>query len=711
MKKALAIILSLVMVVSLLPIAVVADAAEGSSYYLTGTIAGWGLDEDLMFTRTDNIDHEEYVITVNLTADDAFKAVKTNKTGSDIVDWYPDGMENNLAVGIDGLYEIYFRPNGDGDENWIYCPYTYESAIGGAINHGGNMFYVSLIEEEEPEELGEAVINYDGDTYYAHVGDTVELATYLDLSMCDITSADSLEFRINYDKSKLRLISDWRAVDGSSDAFPSCNDRTNLFSNDSVEDGTYFFATASKPWDFSERKLFINLQFEVIDAGESEMSSGFWNFGCVDSDGFRFVNDGEFVADFGFTHGIWVDCPHGIEPIEPIDVPTEAPTETPAIEPTEPAAVPTEPAVEPTEAPTTYCEPEDDVPNDVDYSNYFLIGTFNEWQPASGYRFMSTSAEDAEEYVVRDVHLNHDDKFKAMLSDGISDNEWYPDGWDNDITVDQVDGTYDVYFRPNGDGREEDGWIYIRADEWYNGCTRGGCMFRLELTEPDVYEIWACTDQRGYRVRQDWAYTYEFYLDLRGDLTSIDASVSFDTRGIEVTGVSFPELGEDVTYNIDNEEGRVYFNYADTKGVDLAAPDRILVSVDFVMNAEWGWYGFRTEICDLSRGDDIMVNDYDVWNWDFNTYDTIRVAGNPLGDVDGDGEVTILDATRIQRRLANLCMLDGSDYDRDINEWDDPLYQVADVDGDGRVSIFDALRIRRYLAGICELDGSVNFIG
>ena len=58
-----------------------------------------------------------------------------------------------------------------------------------------------------------------------------------------------------------------------------------------------------------------------------------------------------------------------------------------------------------------------------------------------------------------------------------------------------------------------------------------------------------------------------------------------------------------------------------------------------------------------------------------------------LGDVDGDGEVTIVDATMIQRVLVNI---PGAV----INE------AAADVDGDGEVTIIDATFIQRYLASV-----------
>ncbi len=58
-----------------------------------------------------------------------------------------------------------------------------------------------------------------------------------------------------------------------------------------------------------------------------------------------------------------------------------------------------------------------------------------------------------------------------------------------------------------------------------------------------------------------------------------------------------------------------------------------------------------------------------------------------LGDADGDGEVSILDATAIQRKDVLLSVA----YFDDV---------AADVDGDGEVTILDATFIQRFLAGL-----------
>lgn len=67
---------------------------------------------------------------------------------------------------------------------------------------------------------------------------------------------------------------------------------------------------------------------------------------------------------------------------------------------------------------------------------------------------------------------------------------------------------------------------------------------------------------------------------------------------------------------------------------------------------------------------------------------TIPVTPFAFGDADGDGFVTILDATAIQRHLASLASK------KEI------VPSAADVDGDGEVTILDATGIQRTLANL-----------
>ncbi len=65
------------------------------------------------------------------------------------------------------------------------------------------------------------------------------------------------------------------------------------------------------------------------------------------------------------------------------------------------------------------------------------------------------------------------------------------------------------------------------------------------------------------------------------------------------------------------------------------------------------------------------------------------LASHKLGDSDGDGEITIMDATIIQRHLSML-----NPY------MDEPTLMQGDVDQNGRLEICDVLFITRYLSGM-----------
>ena len=62
-------------------------------------------------------------------------------------------------------------------------------------------------------------------------------------------------------------------------------------------------------------------------------------------------------------------------------------------------------------------------------------------------------------------------------------------------------------------------------------------------------------------------------------------------------------------------------------------------------------------------------------------------AENMLGDVDSDGEVTLIDATAIQRKLSGLHVSSFSE-------------SAADVDSSGEIEITDATFIQRWVAKI-----------
>lgn len=69
-----------------------------------------------------------------------------------------------------------------------------------------------------------------------------------------------------------------------------------------------------------------------------------------------------------------------------------------------------------------------------------------------------------------------------------------------------------------------------------------------------------------------------------------------------------------------------------------------------------------------------------------------------IGDVDGDNQVTIMDATRIQRWLAEL---EDELMTKYGDSWPQKLQEyIGDIDNDGSCSILDATYIQRMIAGL-----------
>ena len=100
-------------------------------YYLIGSMTGWEIDPAYELAKNETADTEEYTIVTDLAETDQFKVVMS-PDGTEKLLWYPDGMGNNYGengeITAAGTYTVYFRPNGDGGDEWLYnCLYVAEA--------------------------------------------------------------------------------------------------------------------------------------------------------------------------------------------------------------------------------------------------------------------------------------------------------------------------------------------------------------------------------------------------------------------------------------------------------------------------------------------------------------------------------------------------------------------------------------------------------
>ena len=103
---------------------------------------------------------------------------------------------------------------------------------------------------------------------------------------------------------------------------------------------------------------------------------------------------------------------------------------------------------------------------------------------------------------------------------------------------------------------------------------------------------------------------------------------------------------------------------------------------------------YRYMHIEFNYGRQIDIDDLDKYSELYNVLKE-KAEWYHIGDVDFDGSVSILDATRIQRYLAGF-----------FPEVLYPFNEIgADPDMDGLISILDATKIQRYLVGLDSICG------
>ncbi len=89
-----------------------------ADYYLVGSMNGWTAKTEYKFEPNKNSigGVEEYILFANLSQNDECKVKGDDNT------WFPSGSGNNYIIANTAPYTIYFRPNGNGGDDW-YCNY------------------------------------------------------------------------------------------------------------------------------------------------------------------------------------------------------------------------------------------------------------------------------------------------------------------------------------------------------------------------------------------------------------------------------------------------------------------------------------------------------------------------------------------------------------------------------------------------------------
>ena len=208
-------------------------------------------------------------------------------------------------------------------------------------------------------------------------------------------------------------------------------------------------------------------------------------------------------------------------------------------------------------------------------------------------------------------------------------------------------------------------------------------------------DYWDTKLSSSTKFKEDATYT------ARVKFTPKDGYVFSDSLSVTING-KLPKQIDNTTYEVTFKVPKVEDFYSLTVNYACSVDDAE-VTIKLKQKNGWGYMGTRTSkgktgsvtfedycmpgdyIVEITMGDD-FERSFEV-TVKYDTTITYQLSLLLLGDVDGDGEVTIIDATYIQRVLADLPV---QAYNA----------AAADTDRDGEVTILDATNIQRYIAGL-----------
>lgn len=118
----------------------VADVAPTPTegYYIIGNMNDWEINNNYKLTLNETAATTEYYFpSLALTTSSQFKVVYS-ADGTEKTTYYPDGIGNaygeNGEIASDGNYTIFFRPNGDGGDDWFYNVIYVTSMIDAGVD-------------------------------------------------------------------------------------------------------------------------------------------------------------------------------------------------------------------------------------------------------------------------------------------------------------------------------------------------------------------------------------------------------------------------------------------------------------------------------------------------------------------------------------------------------------------------------------------------
>ncbi len=205
------------------------------------------------------------------------------------------------------------------------------------------------------------------------------------------------------------------------------------------------------------------------------------------------------------------------------------------------------------------------------------------------------------------------------------------------------------------------------------------------------------------------SFSVTVYAEGSKGLSGISLSLGFDTDVLTLCEITSNQSG--FAYN-QISDNAVSVNIRDANvrtGTKIEVCTLSFVVKPYMVVAEVANNTIQTT---EAKSGTLTVNEYAIYDDRMREYiDVTESMGEisvlPAGDVNGDGKITIIDASRIARYLVNV---DEATKERLIPSH---LLKFADVNDDGQIKINDAATIQRFLNNAITYDDaqSKSFIG
>ncbi len=263
------------------------------------------------------------------------------------------------------------------------------------------------------------------------------------------------------------------------------------------------------------------------------------------------------------------------------------------------------------------------------------------------------------------------------------------------------------------------GWL-ITKDTVYGFVAKESLNIVAKFTSKTSDKTYILADGTYYEAKKGDVFTYVYNLACDKKLMAIDFTTYYDAEGIEFLpeidsnneymGSEFPNLYnrnavfQNVTFNY-KVNGEIICNCMTSYELGFALPSNgvmtaknNLVVAKFKVTGNPGVYEINTKIKYLiDTNNNPIIKNFEKSDESviLETISSIAELNRmsfsdnyTLGDVDGDGEVSIMDATEVQLHIAKIKILTGDNL------------LSAETDRDGIVSIMDATEIQLFVARI-----------